>query len=102
MIPRVQILRRIAVLIGVLPVAAHADAQLAAQSPFMTAQAAGAAAPTTGAPLEFRGTMETSEGLKVRIVDPARRAGAWLLVNERDPSFDFEIKQVDSEHDTVT
>jgi len=99
---RVQILRQVAVLSGALLVVAHADAQLAAKSPFMTAQAGGSAAPTTGAPLEFRGTMETSEGLKVRIVDPARRAGVWLTVNERDPNFDFVVKQVDAEHDTVT
>jgi hypothetical protein len=102
MISRSQTLRRFAVLGGVLLVAARADAQLVAKSPFMAAPTAGAAAPTAGAPLEFRGTMETAGGLKVRIVDPARKAGAWLLVNERDPSFDFVVKQIDAEHDTVT
>jgi hypothetical protein len=68
----------------------------------MPASAGGPSAPTAGAPLEFRGTMETSEGLKVRIVDPARKTGAWLRVNERDPNFDFVVKKIDAEHDTAT
>ncbi len=79
----------------------HANAQLVAKSPFLPPASAGAAAPTAGAPLEFRGAMETPEGLKIRIVDPARHAGAWLSVNERDPSFDFVVKQYDAEHDTA-
>ena len=81
---------------------AQAEVPLASKSPFLPPVTAGAAAPTAGAPLEFRGTMETSQGLKVRIVDPARRAGVWLLLNERDPSFDFVVKQYDAEHDTAT
>ena len=81
--------------------ASRLGAQLAAKSPFLPVTGAGSASPTAGAPLEYRGTMQSAEGLKARIVDPSRRAGAWLLVNERDPSLDFVVKQIDTEHDTV-
>ena len=79
-----------------------ARGQLASKSPFLPAGGSGAAVATAGAPLEFRGTLETSEGLKVRIVDPARKAGVFLLLNQHDPSFDFTVKSYDAEHDTVT
>lgn len=81
------------------------DAELAAKSPFLPVAGAGAAAPASNAPLEYRGMMQTAEGLKVRIVDPSRHGGAsgvWLHTNERDPNFDFVVKQIDLEHDTVT
>ena len=100
--PRVSTLCCFAALNLALLAAARAEVPLASKSPFLPPAAAGAAAPTAGAPLEFRGVMETAQGLKVRIVDPARRAGAWLLLNERDPSFDFVVKQYDAEHDTAT
>lgn len=92
-----------ALVVGVLLAAAVcAETPLAGKSPFLpTGDSAGAAAPTADAPLEFRGTMVTSEGIKLRIVEPARKNGAWLLVNERDPSLDFVVKQYDAEHDTV-
>lgn len=80
----------------------RAEAELATKSPFMSATTPGAAAPTTGAPLEYRGMMETAQGLKARIVDPSRRTGVWLRVNERDPGFDAVVKSIDIEHDTVT
>src|SRR5579885_1951613 len=95
-------LRVAVVTVGALA-AFRAEAQLAAKSPFMNTGAGGSAAPTAGAPLEFRGTMETAEGVKVRIVDPARHnTGVWLRVDERDPAFDFVVKKIDAEHDTVT
>jgi hypothetical protein len=46
--------------------------------------------------------MKTAQGLKVRIVDPSRRAGVWLLANERDPNFDFVVKAIDVDRETVT
>lgn len=86
----------------VLATSVRAEVPLAGKSPFLpSGGSAGSAVPTAGAPLEFRGTMVTSEGLKVRIVEPSRKTGAWLLVNERDPSLEFVVKQYDSEHDTV-
>jgi hypothetical protein len=81
----------------------RAEAPLASKSPFVATQAAGAAAPTAGAPLEYRGMMETTEGMKVRLVDPSRHnLGVWLLANQRDPSLEAVVKQIDVEHDTVT
>src|SRR5579871_5793951 len=100
---RAQSLRGSLALGLALMVAARAGAQLASKSPFMPSPVPGtAAAPTAGGTLEFRGMMQTSQGLKIRIVDTARKTGAWLLVNERDPSFDVVVKQYDAEHDTVT
>lgn len=84
-------------LLGVVP----AGAQLVAISPFSPVQSSGAAAVTAGAPLEFRGAMEDSNGLRLRIVDPARKTGWWVRLNERDPSLDFVVKQYDADHDTV-
>lgn len=100
MFVRPQSLRRSAVVLVALLSAGHAGAQLAAVSPFLPAQAAGGpAAPTAGAPLEFRGTMEDREGLLLRIVDPARKVGWWVRVNERNPEADFTVKQYDPERD---
>src|SRR5690349_20188737 len=86
--------RRTALAIVALAGAARAGAQQASSSPFMPVQQAGAAgAPTPGAPLEFRGVMEDSDGVKFRIVDPAKKSGAWVKLNEREPSLDFVVKQ---------
>jgi hypothetical protein len=84
--------------------AACASAQLATSSPFLPGQsAAGANAPTAGAPLEFRGQIDMPpDGLKVRIYDPARKTGAWVRVNERDPNNEFVVKQFDSARGTVS
>lgn len=98
MVARLSIIVLFAVVGGGL----RAEADLVSKSPFTSATSAGPVAPTAGAPLEFRGTMKTAEGLKARIVDPSRKAGVWLLVNERDPSFEFIVKQIDPEHETVT
>lgn len=86
----------------VLATGVRAEVPLAGKSPFLpSGSSGGASTPTAGAPLEFRGTMVTAEGIKLRIVEPARKNGAWLLVNERDPSLEFVVKQYDPEHDTV-
>ena len=88
----------------VLGLAVSGRAQLATNSPFLPPPSATAAtAPTAGAPLEFRGFVDLpDEGLKVRIYDPARKSGTWLRVDERDPNFDFVVKQYDAGRDTVT
>lgn len=99
---RAQTLRGLVALGLTLLGAGRAEAQLVSKSPFLSAAAGGAASPTAGAPLEYRGMMQTAQGIKARIVDPSRKAGVWLLANERDPGFDFVVKQIDTEHDTVT
>lgn len=84
--------------------AGRAAAQLAAASPFLPAQSAAPAnAPTAGAPLEYRGTMETAEGVLYRVVDPAKKAGAWVKLNEREASLDFVVKRHEGsgENDTI-
>jgi hypothetical protein len=76
-------------------------AQIAAKSPFMPPQANNAAGPTAGAPLEFRGSMVTSEGTLYRIYDPAKKVGVWVKLNERNSDFDVLIKQHDDGQKTL-
>src|SRR5581483_456019 len=81
--------------------AGPAFAQLAANSPFISA-GGGTAAPTQNAPLEYRGMMTTLEGqVQYRIYDPARKAGIWLKLNEHNADFGVVAKQYDSEHNTL-
>jgi hypothetical protein len=79
----------------------RAATQLSSVSPFNSPQAT-VAGPTQGAPLEYRGYMVTPEGTLYRIVDPAKKTGTFLKLNERDPNFDVIIKQFDSNNDMVT
>ena len=85
-----------------LSVGAPARAQLAALSPFMPpAGSRGSSAPTSNAPLEFRGVADLPGGPAFRVVDPARKSGAWVHLNEPDPELGFVVKQHDAEHETV-
>jgi hypothetical protein len=77
-------------------------AQLATKSPFMPAQGAASNAPTANAPLEYRGFMETGEGVQYRIVDPAAKMGAWVKLNERNAELDLVAKQYDGSQQTLT
>lgn len=89
------------VLIG-MAITRRGDAQLAAVSPFVPVQAAAAAGPTAGASLEFRGIADTAGGVKFRVVDPSKKSGAWLALDERDPEHGFIVKQYDGANDTLT
>lgn len=102
MSPGPQILRRLAFVSVILLTTARAGAQLAAISPFLPAQASPGSAPTAGAPLEYRGFSETGEGRRFRVVDPARKAGAWVRLNERDDDLGVVVKQHDADAETVT
>jgi hypothetical protein len=74
-----------------------------ARSPFLPAQASGgAAAPTHGAPLEYRGYMVTAEGTQYRLFDPAGKKGAWVRINERNSDLEVVAKQYDDAHRTLT
>lgn len=75
----------------------RAGAQLTSASPFLPPQGSVAAAPTQSAPLEFRGFIETGSGVRYRIYDPAKKAGTWAAVNERDPAFGIVVKNYDAE-----
>lgn len=79
-----------------------AGAQPVAVSPFLPPAAANSAVPTAGAPLEFRGFMETSEGQRFRLYDPAGKKGSWVKLNERDPALDVVVKQFNSEPNAET
>lgn len=94
--------RRLALLGLVLLAAERGGAELATTSPFLPTPAANSATPTAGAPVEFRGSMEGRDGVKVRIYDPARKIGAWLRLNERDPNIDFVAKQYNADRQTVS
>ena len=80
-------------LAGLARLAAVESAAQPSPSPFLPHSVAVANAPTAGAPLEFRGVMETSEGMRFRLYDPARKAGVWVKLNERDPTLDVVAKQ---------
>jgi hypothetical protein len=85
---------RSVVLAGIVwAVTGMAGAQPVSSSPFMPPAAASANVPTAGAPLEFRGFMETADGMRFRVYDPARKAGAWVKLNERDPTLDLVAKK---------
>ena len=99
--PRILLLRRFVCAVLALGVAGRAGAQLAANSPFMSPQA-NAPGPTQGAPLEYRGYMVTSEGTQYVVYDPARKARAFLKVNERDGNLDVLVKQFDASNDMLT
>ncbi len=68
----------------------------------MPPASAAAAAPTTAAPIQYRGFSETSDGVKFRIVDAAKKTGTWVKLNERDATFDVTVKQSAADYATVT
>lgn len=79
----------------------EARAQLAAKSPFIPAAGAVAAAPAAEQPLEFRGYMETGEGRRYRIYDPAKKAGFWVSLNQADKDLGVVAKQHDADQNTL-
>lgn len=103
MFPCTQYPRRFALLGLVLLAAGPVSAQSASLSPFMPPAPANSTAPTAGAPIEFRGFMETSEGVRFRLYDPARKAAAWVKLNERDPTLEVVVKQfnTNAENETI-
>lgn len=56
---------------------------------------------TANAPLEYRGVAELPGGAAFRVVDPARKTGVWVKLNELDPELGVVVKQHDAEHETV-
>ncbi|MCX6952442.1 MAG: hypothetical protein NTV51_09795 [Verrucomicrobia bacterium] len=76
--------------------------QAQSASPFMPPAAASSVAPTAGAPIEFRGFMETADGVQFRIYDPARKAGTWAKLNVKDPTLDLTVKKFNATPDSET
>lgn len=79
-----------------------AEAQLIPKSPFMPAPGAGAANPTAGASLEYRGYVEMGNGREFILRDPAKKTRVWLRLNEHDKDFGVTVKQYDVGNETVT
>lgn len=103
MFPRAALPRRVAAAGLVLAAACAGRGEVTSKSPFLPqAGAAGPAAPTAGAPLEFRGYLATAEGVQYRVYDPARKMGAWVRLNERNPDLDVVAKQHDEGRNTLT
>jgi hypothetical protein len=91
------------VLAGVaLAIVSPLGAQIAAKSPFMPPQSASTAGPTAGAPLEYRGYMETGEGRLYRIYDPSKKASTWVKVDEANAEFGVTARQYDEGQKTLT
>ncbi len=82
--------------------AGRVGAQVAARSPFLPPQGATTKAATEGAPLEYRGFIETAQGLQYRIYDPAKKAGAWIRIDQKHADFDVLAKQYDNDQKTLT
>jgi hypothetical protein len=102
MVPRDLPLYCLAALGAALVAGVPATAQLATKSPFQPAGAATGSAPTAGAPLEYRGYLETGGAKQFRVHDPARKAGTWVKLNELNAEFGVTAKKYDSEERTLT
>ena len=101
MSPRALMSLRYLALAGLARLAAVESAAQPSSSPFLPHSVAVANAPPAGAPIEFRGFMETSEGMRFRLYDPARKAGVWVKLNERDSTLDVVAKQFAPEGETL-
>lgn len=102
MFPRVPMLRPLLLAGLVLAATGTAGAQLAAKSPFVPPAAAAVNAPTAGGPLEYRGFIETGNGVQFRVYDSAKKLGAWVKLNERNPEFDLVAKEYNDSNKTLT
>jgi hypothetical protein len=92
--------RRLA-LAGVLLFAvAHAQAQLAARSPFLPSEAEVAAVATPSA-LEFFGYIDATEGPQFRVNDTTRKTGAWVKLNQLDSDLGLVAKRHDAANDVL-
>jgi hypothetical protein len=78
-----------------------ASAELLKVSPFMPPQAA-ANTPTANAPVEYRGAMQIGDTEQFRVIDPQKKVGTWLKLNEHDANLDVTLKQHDAAHETIT
>jgi hypothetical protein len=94
-------LRRLIFVGGVLSIALPARAQLAARSPFLPQQSAAPSAPTAGAPLEYRGYLETAKGVQYRLYNPTKKIGTWVKLNEPNSELGVVAKQYDANAGTL-
>ena|ERR1700722_18853123 len=85
MIPRAAVLVFGMVVLG--PTSKAQESELAKQSPFGGAAAAGDASKAASLELELRGIMPTPGGVQYLIYDPARKACTWASVEETGNAF---------------
>jgi hypothetical protein len=102
MFTRLTLFRSVAVAAVLLAGGIRAGAQLASSSPFLPPSNSGPASPTQNAPLEFRGLFETPDGgVRYRLVDPVKKTGVFVKLNERNPDFNVTAKQYDAGRETL-
>ncbi len=82
-------------------VATGGRADLIKVSPFLPPQNS-ASAVTQNSEVKYMGWVETPQGTLYRVYDPARKAGAFLKVGEKDTNLDVAVKQHDNDRDTLT
>jgi hypothetical protein len=83
-----------------LAAAGAADAQLAANSPFLPAPTQGPVGPAENTPLELRGMTAGPDGTLFSIFDPVKKTGVWVRLNEG--GYDFLVRKYNPDNDTVT
>jgi hypothetical protein len=76
-------------------------AQLPARSPFVFPEAAAETARREQV-LEFDGFVSTPAGTEFIVLDKARKARAWLRLNQRNSDFDLVARKYDAENATLT
>lgn len=86
-------------LLGGLAVAGSAAEGI--RSPFMPEAGTSASAVTQNAPLEYRGFMESGDGMQYRLFDPAKKSGFWVQKDVRNDE-GVVVKSYDQARDTLT
>ncbi|MEO6245315.1 MAG: hypothetical protein ABIQ12_07745 [Opitutaceae bacterium] len=102
MSPRATLFRWMFALAAAACAARGAEVRLSSKSPFAPPGAAGAAAPTANAPLEFVGYYEDKAGRLFRVRDAATKKGVWLRLNERSDEPSLLVKEHDEDQHTLT
>lgn len=95
---RINLLRRLA-LLGSVAVGGIAAEGI--RSPFMPEAGAGSSAVTQNAPLEYRGFLESGDGMQYRLFDPAKKSGFWVQKDVRNDE-GVVVKNHDPAKDILT
>lgn len=77
----------------------HAD--LIKVSPFLPPQNATSAV-NQNSEIKYMGWVDTQQGTLFRVYDPAKKAGSFLKLGEKDTNLDVVVKQHDNDRDTLT
>lgn len=99
--PRTQPLFRWMAAAALAGVAIGARADLIKVSPFLPPQNAPSAV-NQNSEVKYMGWVETADGTLYRLYDPAKKAGVFLKVGDKDTNLDVTVKQHDNDRDTLT